>query len=85
MAKQGVVEVLKVSNWLHKPQRFKVVIERKQCDKSTELHGAEYVDVPALSSKVCVCVGGVRVHGAMCVDVPALSSKVWVYECVCGP
>ena len=32
-AKLGHVEVLKVSNWLHKPQRFKVIIDRKQADK----------------------------------------------------
>jgi hydrocephalus-inducing protein len=32
-AKVGHVEVLKVSNWMHKPQRFRVIIDRKQADK----------------------------------------------------
>eukprot|EP00798_Chlamydomonas_sp_ICE-L_P006741 gene6741-3411_t len=51
IAKQTHVEVLKVSNWLHKPQRFKIIIDRKQADISTELNGPEYVDVPPLSTK----------------------------------
>ena len=50
-AKQGHVELLRVHNWLSKPQRFKVVVDRKQADKATVLEGADYVDVPAHSSK----------------------------------
>ncbi len=50
-AKVGHVEVLKVSNWLHKPQRFRAIIERKQADKSTVIEGPEFIDIPALSSK----------------------------------
>lgn len=47
----GHTEVLKVQNWLQRPQRFKVIVDRKQADKSTALDGPEYLDVPAFSSK----------------------------------
>ncbi|PNH08880.1 Hydrocephalus-inducing protein [Tetrabaena socialis] len=50
-AKTAHVEVLKCHNWLHKPQRFHVVVERKGGDKSAQISAPEYVDVPALSSK----------------------------------
>lgn len=32
-AKVPHVEVLKVANWLHKPQRLRVIVDRKQADK----------------------------------------------------
>lgn len=51
VAKQVHTEVLTVHNWLGRPQRFKVGIERKQADKATSLTGPEYVDVPGHSSK----------------------------------
>jgi hydrocephalus-inducing protein len=50
-AKASHVESLRVSNWLARPQRFKVIIDRKAADKATLLQGAEYIDVPAHSSK----------------------------------
>ena len=43
--------MLKCSNWLHKPQRFRVVVDKKVGDKATQLVAPEYVDVPPLSSK----------------------------------
>ncbi|EFJ42226.1 hypothetical protein VOLCADRAFT_67248 [Volvox carteri f. nagariensis] len=50
-AKSQHTEVFKCHNWLHRPQRFHVLVERKTGDKSTQLLVPEYVDVPALSSK----------------------------------
>ncbi|KXZ49496.1 hypothetical protein GPECTOR_21g722 [Gonium pectorale] len=50
-AKSPHVEVLRCHNWLHKPQRFRVLLERKAGDKSTQLGAPEYVDVPPLSAK----------------------------------
>ncbi|KAG2489301.1 hypothetical protein HYH03_012133 [Edaphochlamys debaryana] len=50
-AKAQHTEVLKCHNWLHKPQRFRILVERKSGDKSTQLTAPEYVDVPALSAK----------------------------------
>lgn len=50
-AKSQHTEVLKCHNWLHRPQRFKIMVERKTGDKSTQLVAPEYVDVPALSAK----------------------------------
>ncbi|GMH35419.1 hypothetical protein BSKO_03287 [Bryopsis sp. KO-2023] len=51
-AKSLHIEALRVHNWLQKPQRFRVDIERVQCDESTSAQGPEYVDVPPLSSKM---------------------------------
>lgn len=50
-AKAPHTEVLKCHNWLHKPQRFHILVERKAGDRSTQLVAPEYVDVPALSAK----------------------------------
>ncbi|KAJ9512718.1 hypothetical protein QJQ45_019009 [Haematococcus lacustris] len=50
-AKQQHTELLRVSNWLSRQQRFKVTIQRKAVDKATVLEGPEYIDVPAHSSK----------------------------------
>ncbi|CAD7699389.1 unnamed protein product [Ostreobium quekettii] len=46
------VEELKVSNWVQRPQRFKVSIEKIQCHPSTVIQGAGYIDVPPLSKKI---------------------------------
>lgn len=46
-SKSRHVEELKVANWLHKPQRFRVDVERVGADKATRLEGAEHIDVPA--------------------------------------
>ncbi len=43
--------MLRVTNWLHKPQRFHVIIQRKVADVATQLEGSEWVDVPALCNK----------------------------------
>jgi hydrocephalus-inducing protein len=51
VAKAAHVEPLKVVNWLHKPQRFKVLITRLAGDASTRLEGPEVVDVPPLSDR----------------------------------
>jgi hypothetical protein len=40
------VEALTVANWLHRPQRFRVVIERLAADAATKLEGSEHIDVP---------------------------------------
>jgi len=47
-------EILQVSNWLKKSQRFRVFIEilkPEKPDPATTLKGLEYVDVPSLSKK----------------------------------
>ena len=41
------MEVLKVSNWLNKPQRFKVVVELSQADPATRLTGGAHYPVAA--------------------------------------
>ena len=47
-AKAAHTEVLKVSNWLNKPQRFKVVVELSQADPATRLTGAAHCPVAAV-------------------------------------
>ena len=47
-------EVLTVSNWLPRSQRFKLSIEMikpEKLDRSVTLTGADYIEVPALGSK----------------------------------
>uniref|UniRef100_A0A669QXT0 HYDIN axonemal central pair apparatus protein n=1 Tax=Phasianus colchicus TaxID=9054 RepID=A0A669QXT0_PHACC len=47
-------ELLPVSNWLNKPQRFLVVMEilkPEDMEHSSVLHGLEYIDVPGSSKK----------------------------------
>ena len=49
-AKAAHTEVLKVSNWLNKPQRFKVVVELSQADPATRLTGGAHCLVAAVSN-----------------------------------
>ncbi|XP_065674973.1 hydrocephalus-inducing protein homolog isoform X5 [Hydra vulgaris] len=47
-------ELLNVSNWLKKPQRFHVIFEMikpEKSDPATKIGGAEHIDVPGLSKK----------------------------------
>lgn len=50
-AKSRHVEPLNVTNWLHKPQRFAVSIERLAADAATRLEGGGHIDVPAGASR----------------------------------
>lgn len=50
-AKEPATEALRCHNWLHRPQRFRVLVEKQSGDASTSLSAAQYVDVPALSHK----------------------------------
>ena len=45
--------MVKVANWLNKPQRFKVCIEVQQAEAATQLTGPPHVDVAGLSHKDC--------------------------------
>lgn len=45
-AKARHVEVLQVANWLHRPQRFEVAIERLAADAATKLEGPPHLEVP---------------------------------------
>eukprot|EP01137_Pigoraptor_chileana_P033800 Opistho-2@25310 len=44
--KTQYTELLPVTNWLKRPQRFKVSIEVSKPDSSTSLKGVDYIDVP---------------------------------------
>jgi len=66
-AKARHLESIHVANWLHKPQRFRVGIERVVAAAATRLEGSEHIDVPAGADRqynlafysytqVCVCV-----------------------------
>eukprot|EP00775_Hariotina_reticulata_P008964 gene8964-9139_t len=44
-------QMLKVTNWLHKPQRFRVIKEMLSGEASTRLEGATAIDVPALCDR----------------------------------
>lgn len=47
-------EMLTVTNWLRRPQRFRVIIEMLKPDKpdsATTLKGLDYIDVPGLSKR----------------------------------
>jgi hypothetical protein len=46
-AKTRHVEALPVPNWLHRPQRFRVAVERAAAHAATGLEGSEHIDVPA--------------------------------------
>ncbi len=50
-AKVAHTEVLRVSNWLPRPQRFRVSVERRTAAPATQLEGAEYLEVPALAER----------------------------------
>ena len=52
-AKQAHIETVKVTNWLNKPQRFKVVVALQQADACTQLTAPPHVDVAGLSQKDC--------------------------------
>ncbi|EDV21657.1 uncharacterized protein TRIADDRAFT_30117, partial [Trichoplax adhaerens] len=52
--KTHYTQLLSVSNWLNKPQRFKVIIEMlkpEKSDLSTTMKGLDYIDVPSLSKR----------------------------------
>ncbi|XP_057292027.1 hydrocephalus-inducing protein-like [Hydractinia symbiolongicarpus] len=52
--KMAYTEMLNVSNWLRKPQRFRVMMELVKPDKpdpATTFKGFDYIDVPGLSKK----------------------------------
>ncbi|RKO94829.1 hypothetical protein BDK51DRAFT_29881 [Blyttiomyces helicus] len=44
-------EVLAVTNWLKRPQRFKVIMEVNKPDPSVILKGHDFIDVPGLLTK----------------------------------
>ncbi|XP_033116735.1 hydrocephalus-inducing protein homolog isoform X2 [Anneissia japonica] len=53
-SKTHYTELLSVSNWLKRPQRFKVYIEMIKPDKldpATTLKGLDYIDVPGLAKR----------------------------------
>lgn len=50
-AKEPASEALRCHNWLHRPQRFRVSVEKLSGDASTQLSTPQFVDVPALSHK----------------------------------
>lgn len=50
--KMWYTESISVKNWLAKPQRFRVHINRSKADPSTQLTGLDYLDVPASGSGV---------------------------------
>eukprot|EP00794_Sanderia_malayensis_P018879 gene18879-20779_t len=52
--KVSFTEMLQITNWLRKPQRFRVTIEMlkpEKPDPATSLKGLDYSDVPGLSKK----------------------------------
>ncbi|KAI8854494.1 hypothetical protein BC829DRAFT_429292 [Chytridium lagenaria] len=49
--KTAYTEVLTISNWLKRQQRFKVLIEVAKPDSSVILKGHDFIDVPALVSR----------------------------------
>lgn len=52
-AKVAHTEELAIENWLPKPQRFAVAVERTAVPEATAIRAPSHVDVPALSSKPC--------------------------------
>ncbi|ORY39534.1 hypothetical protein BCR33DRAFT_853320, partial [Rhizoclosmatium globosum] len=49
--KTAYTEVLTVTNWLKKPQRFRVTTEFAKTDPSTILKGLDFIDVPGLVTR----------------------------------
>ncbi|KAJ3142605.1 hypothetical protein HK100_000034 [Physocladia obscura] len=49
--KTGYTEILAVTNWLKKTQRFRVIIEFTKTDQSTILKGLDFIDVPGLVTR----------------------------------
>ncbi|KAJ3226665.1 hypothetical protein HK099_004409 [Clydaea vesicula] len=49
--KTAYTEILSLTNWLKKPQRFKVIIEVVKPDPSIILKGLEFFDIPALLTR----------------------------------
>jgi hydrocephalus-inducing protein len=52
-SKQLHIEHLQVANWLPRPQRFAVHVERRSVAEATAIIAPSHIDVPALSSKLC--------------------------------
>ncbi|XP_033896012.3 hydrocephalus-inducing protein-like [Acipenser ruthenus] len=53
-SKTSYSELLPISNWLPKPQRFRVIVELIKSDKldcTTLLKGLDYIEVPALTKR----------------------------------
>jgi hydrocephalus-inducing protein len=50
-AKETLSETLRVRNWLATPQRFRLLVERRQAAPATTITGPDYVDVPAYGTK----------------------------------
>lgn len=50
-AKQGTTEILDVRNWLPKAQRFRVSVEAPNVDPTAKFEGADYMEVPSLSTR----------------------------------
>ncbi|KAJ3287536.1 hypothetical protein HK104_008544 [Borealophlyctis nickersoniae] len=53
--KTSYTEIIPVTNWLKRPQRFKVTIEFAKPDPSVILRGHDFIDVPALLTKEYKC------------------------------
>lgn len=52
--KTAHTELLPVENWLRRPQRFRVTIDTirpEKLDRSVNLYGLDYIDVPALGRR----------------------------------
>jgi hydrocephalus-inducing protein len=49
--KTSYTEILPVTNWLKRPQRFKVLIETVKPDPSVIMKGLEFIDVPPLLTR----------------------------------
>jgi hypothetical protein len=86
-AKERHVEPLTVVNWLHKPQRFRVKLEKLAGDRATRLEGGEHIDVPAKAERqynlafysytqVSMCEG-------VCMERWVVCLIVVVRACVC--
>ncbi|KAJ1558923.1 hypothetical protein HK096_003058, partial [Nowakowskiella sp. JEL0078] len=49
--KTQYTEILQVTNWLKRPQRFKVIMDVAKPDSSTILKGHDFIDVPGLLTR----------------------------------
>ncbi|KAL7750642.1 hypothetical protein RI367_003984 [Sorochytrium milnesiophthora] len=50
-AKMSITEILPVTNWLKRPQRFRVIMEQQKSDPAVTLKGHDYIDVPGLLTR----------------------------------
>ncbi|KAJ3074073.1 hypothetical protein HDU98_012192 [Podochytrium sp. JEL0797] len=49
--KTSFTEILSITNWLKRPQRFRVTTESAKTDPSTLLKGLDFIDVPGLATR----------------------------------